>query len=152
MARLYFEDFSVGQVIACPPRMVSKDQIIAFATQFDPQDFHIDEVKAQDSFFGGLVASGWHTASLTMRMIADAFILDAASLGSGGIDTLKWQRPVRAGDTLTVRAHVVSTRESRSRPERGMVEFRIDVSNQHGDVVMVQQNWIMIGRRNGQTG
>jgi acyl dehydratase len=145
--RLHYEDFAVDQAYVCAPRTVTRDEIVAFASEYDAQPFHVDEEAAKASFFGGLVASGWHTASLGMRAIADRVLLDTAGLGSPGIEELKWIRPVRAGDVITVTAHIREKKDSRSRPQMGLVRFFMETRNQNGELVMTQDNWIMIERR-----
>ncbi len=132
----YFEDFTPGEVITHPGITISEQEIVEFASRFDPQSFHTDPESAADSTFGGLIASGWHTGSITMRMLCDSYILDSASMGSPGIDEVRWRKPVRPGDTLSVRVKVEKTRRSRSKPDRGVVHMKTETLNQHGDVVM----------------
>ncbi|MGA2992734.1 MAG: MaoC family dehydratase, partial [Candidatus Korobacteraceae bacterium] len=115
---------------------VSEDEIIQFARQFDPQYFHTDPARAVTGPFGGLIASGWHTASMMMRLYADHYLSTVASLGSPGIDELRWLRPVRPGDRLSVRATITEAKRSRSKPDRGMVRAFIEVLNQDREVVM----------------
>jgi acyl dehydratase len=134
--RLYLEDIVEGSVVECGARTITRDEIVAFAREFDPQPFHVDEAAAAQSAFGGLIASGWHTASLCMRLIVDRFVGQAASLGSPGVDELRWLRPVRPGDTLSVRARILAVTPSRSKPDRGSVRVGYECSNQHGDVVL----------------
>jgi acyl dehydratase len=143
----FFDDFSPGILGTYGPVAVTKDDIVAFAREFDPQPFHIDEEAAQASFAGGLIASGWHTCALAMRMIAQGFLLEAASLGAPGIEEVQWLRPVRPGDTLRIRVSVLETRGSERRPAIGLVRFEIDVLNGADEPVMRQRNWIMFGRR-----
>jgi acyl dehydratase len=145
--RLHFEDFAPGSSRIDGGITVSRDDIVAFARRFDPQPFHMDEAAAKQTFVGRLIASGWHTCALTMRIIADGFILDTASMGSPGIEEVRWLRPVRPGDALRVRATVLDARPSQSRPDRGLVRFRFDVLNQTDETAMVQTNWIMVARR-----
>jgi acyl dehydratase len=123
MAQLkwYFEDFEPGRTIPVGSRTVNQDEIIAFARQFDPQPFHVDPEAAAKSMFGGIIASGWHTCSMMMRMMVDGFLSEAASLGSPGVDEIRWLKPVRAGDTLAVTTTVLDARPSSSRPDRGVV-------------------------------
>jgi acyl dehydratase len=147
MPSVFFEDFVPGSVTTFQGPTVTKDEIIAFAREFDPQPFHLDEAAAKQTFAGGLIASGWHTCAMTMRMNADGYLLDAAGMGAPGIEEVKWIKPVLPGDTLSVRRTVLETRESRSRPEMGLVHVSTDVLNQAGEVVMTQLNWIMFGRR-----
>ena len=147
MPKLYFEDFHVGDVTEFGPRRVSREEIIAFAAQFDPQPMHMDEEAARHTMLGGLAASGWHTCSVMMRMLTDGFLLDAASMGSPGIDEVKWLRPVRPGDSLTVRGTVQSARASRSKPDRGFVTFLWEVFNDRGERVMTMICPQMMQRR-----
>ena len=132
----YFEDYVPGEVHEFGSIVVGEEEIIAFARRFDPQDFHIDPEAAKNSIYGGLIASGWHTASLMMRLFVDHYLSKVASLGSPGVDELRWIKPVRPGDELSLRVTVLETRRSRSRPDRGIVRSFIEVINQHGEVVM----------------
>lgn len=143
----YFEDFVVGEVKQSGRVAVSQDDIIAYASRYDAQDFHTDPAAAKQSFVGQLIASGWHSCSLLMRLLAEDFILDAASMGAPGIEEVKWLRPVLPGDVLSARRSVVETKESRSRPEMGLVKFRFELVNQHNEPVLEQTNWIMFGRK-----
>ena len=145
--RLHWEDFSVGSVIECSGMSVSRDEIVDFARRFDPQPFHLDDAAARETHFGGLVASGWHTASLAMRMMCDGYLHRAASLGSPGVDNLRWTAPVRPGDTLRLRMTVLGARPMRSRPDAGLVESRWEVFNQHDVLVLEMSGWGMFGRR-----
>src|SRR3954467_7670930 len=145
--RLHFEDFAPGSSRIDGGITVSRDDIVAFARRFDPQPFHMDEAAAKQTFVGRLIASGWHTCALTMRIIADGFILDTASMGSPGIEEVRWLRPVGPGGALRVRATVLDARPSQSRPDRGLVRFRFDMLNQTDETAMVQTNWIMVARR-----
>jgi acyl dehydratase len=142
-----FEDFTVGQVLAHAPWTVTAEDIVAFARDFDPQPFHIDPNSLEAAMTGGLIASGWHVAAIFMRTLADAFLVDSTSMGSPGVDTLKWLKPVRPGDTLTARSTVLEVRPSQSRPDRGMVRFRHEVTNQNGETVMTLDNPVLFGRR-----
>ncbi len=117
----YFEDYVVGTVHEFGSVTVEEAEVIAFAQRFDPQPFHIDAMAAKQSVFGGLIASGWHTAAMMMGMIVEHYLAQSASLGSPGIDELRWLKPVRPGDTLTARVTVLETRRSRSKPDRGIV-------------------------------
>src|ERR1700730_4020757 len=142
-----FEDFSAGSVAELGPRLVTAEEIMAFATQFDPQPMHLGDEGGRAAGVGGLIASGWHTCAILMRMIVDGFVRDAASMGSPGVDEVRWLSPVRPGDRLTARRTVLQTRVSRSRPEMGLVTFLFEVRNQSGDVVMELTSPLMIGRR-----
>jgi acyl dehydratase len=134
--KYYFEDFSTDWVAEYGPRRVTREEIIGFAAQFDPQPMHLDEEAARHTMLGGLAASGWHSCSIMMRMIADGLLADAASMGAPGIDEVKWLKPVRPGDSLTVRGSVLSVRLSQSKPDRGFVKFLWEVFNHHGEQVM----------------
>src|ERR1700679_546110 len=132
MSLLYFEDFPVGEIVEFGDRLVTAEDIVEFARQFDPQPFHLDDAAARDTQAGGLIASGWQTAALLMRMNCDEFVLRSASQGGPGVEELGWSRPVRPGDRLRVRRTTLSARVSRSRPEIGLIGFRFEVINQHG--------------------
>lgn len=147
--RHHWEDFPVGQVREFGPRSVTREDILEFAGRFDPQPFHLDEDAARASLFGGLCASGWHTCALTMRMMVDAYLRDTASLGSPGIDNLRWTKPVYPGDTLHGRMTVLQARPMASRPQVGLLQSRWEVFNQHGEPVLTMEGWGMFGRRAG---
>ena len=132
----YFEDYRAGSVHEVGSVRVDKDEVIEFARRYDPQVFHIDECAAKHTFFGGLIASGWHTAALMMRLLADNFVSKVASLGAPAVDELRWHLPVRPGDVLSVRALVLDTRRSRSKPDRGVMRTRVEVTNQRGELAM----------------
>ena len=132
----YFEDYLVGSVHEFGSIAVKQDEVIALAKRFDPQVFHTDPESAKKTIFNGLIASGWHTAGLMMRLFADHFLSKVASLGSPGVDELRWNKPVRPGDELSVRVSVLEARRSRSKPDRGIVHSLIEVMNQNRDVVM----------------
>ena len=147
MAKRYFEDFAVGERLPLGTRHVTRAEIIAFAAEFDPQPFHLDERVAGDAMVGGLIASGWHVGAMFMNLLCGGFLVESSSMGSPGIETLKWQRPVRPGDTLTGYSIVIEARASKSRPEMGIVRFRHEVVNQAGEIVMWLENPILFGRR-----
>lgn len=128
-----------GEVHACGSISVDQDEIISFARRFDPQPFHTDPVSAKQSAFGGLIASGWHTASLMMRLFVDHYLSRIASLSSPGVDELRWLVPVRPGDELLLRVTVTEAIRSRSKPDRGIVHSFIEVQNQRGEVVMTMK-------------
>jgi acyl dehydratase len=134
--RRYFEDYVPGSVFEFGPITVDQAGIIEFAKRFDPQDMHTDPERAAKGPYGGLIASGWHTAGLMMRLFADHYLSKVASLGSPGIDELRWLRPVHPGDSLSIRTLVLEARRSRSKPDRGMVRTEIEVLNQDREVVM----------------
>jgi acyl dehydratase len=147
MAKLYWEDFKQGAVNEYGPRVVTREEIIAYAAEFDPQPMHLDEAAARATLLGGLSASGWHTCCLMMRIIADGFVTESSSMGSGGIDEVRWLAPVRPGDALTVRVKVLQTRASNSRPNLGLVTLFYETLNQSGQTVMTLTNTMMFGRR-----
>jgi len=132
----HFEDFVPGMVAEFGPIAIAEAEVIAFARQFDPQPIHIDPAAAAKGPFNGLIASGWHTVSLVMRVLVENYIARVASLASPGVDELRWLWPVRPGDQLSVRATVVEARRSQSKPDRGMVRTKIEALNQDGRVVM----------------
>ena len=145
-SRLYYlEDLQLGQRFVSPKHLIDEAQIKAFATQFDPQPFHLDHEAAKASLFGGLAASGWHTAAITMRLLVGGMPLAGGIIGAGG--ELSWPKPTRPGDELQVESEVVSVTPSRSRPERGMAIMRIQTRNQHGDVLQVFVVNVVVTRR-----
>lgn len=146
--KYYWEDFKVGDTAPMGEKAVDKTEVIAFARMYDPQPFHIDEDAARKSMFGGLIASGWHTVGMVMRMMVDSYLRDSASLGSPGVDNVRWLKPVRPGDTIRATRTVVETRTSKSRPEMGMVKSKWEVFNQHGELVMTMEGYGMFERRN----
>jgi acyl dehydratase len=148
MPRLYFEDFLPGETLEYGAYPVTKQAILIFARQFDPQPFHLDEDAARASLLGGLAASGWHTAAMVMRINCDAFLNDSASTGGAGIKEVRWLKPVRPGDILSVRRTTIAVRNSASRPLMGLVEMICDVRNQNQDSVMSQQMTLLLERRN----
>lgn len=143
----YFEDFVVGRTIDIGTRTVSEEEIIDFATKFDPQPFHVDKDAAANSIYGGIIASGWHTCSMMMRMMVDGFLREAASMGSPGVDEVRWLKPVRGGDTLTVTTTAVETRPSTSKPDRGVVVNLWQAKNQHGELVATVRGMGLFKRR-----
>lgn len=145
--KYFWEDFYPGQVREIGGYSLSEEEIIEFAKKYDPQPFHTDIEAAKHTFFGGLIASGWQTASLCMRMLCDLYLLEAASLGSPGVDELRWVKPVRPGDTLRLQTTVLETRASKSRPDMGTVRHRSEVYNQHGELVLHMSGVGMFRRR-----
>jgi acyl dehydratase len=131
-----FEDFVPGSVRTSGTVLVTEEEIIEFARRYDPQVFHTDPVAARNSIYGGLVASGWHTAAMAMRLIVEHYLFHAASVGSPGVDEVRWLKPVRPGDRLSVRVTVLEARRSESKPDRGLVRSFIEVLNQDRVVVM----------------
>jgi len=132
----YFEDYVEGSVHLFGAASVQEADIIAFAREYDPQFFHTDPVASENSPFGSVIASGWHTASLMMRMVVDHYLSHVASLASPGVDELRWHVPVRPGDVLSVRATVLEARRSRSKPDRGIIRTLFEVLNQRSEVVL----------------
>lgn len=135
----YFEDYKAGSVYEFGPITVEESEMIEFARRFDPQVFHTDPEAARKTGFGGLIASGWHTAAMMMRLLVDNYLSSVASLGSPGIDDLRWARPVRPGDKLSVRVTVLEANRSRTKPDRGVVRSFIEVINQNHEVVMTMK-------------
>jgi acyl dehydratase len=148
----YLEDFQAGDVVELGQCTITKESIVAFAREFDPQVFHVDEEAAKTTIYGGLLASGWHTGSLMMRLLYDGLLKDTVSLGSPGIDELRWLRPVRPGDTLSGRFTVLEVTPSRSKPDRGVLRSLMEMRNQHGDVVLTIKGLGMFARRPARAG
>jgi acyl dehydratase len=144
---MYAEDFPVGVRRELGSTTLDEAAAIRFATEFDPQDFHIDRAAAERGYYGGIIASGWHTCSLTMRVMVDNYLSRAAALGSPGIDELRWLKPVRPGDTLTVFSTVQDIRNSKSKPDRALITTLTEVQNQTGEVVMTMRGMTMMLRR-----
>ncbi|WP_338848171.1 MaoC family dehydratase [Massilia sp. W12] len=147
MMTWYFEDFQPGQVIDAGWCGMEADELDAFARRYDPQSFHIDPAAAANSIYGGIIASGWHTCGLMMRQMVDTVLGDSASMGSPGIDQIRWLAPVRAGDRLHVTAHTLDVRASQSKPDRGIVHWEWQAHNQDGVLVATITSKGMIGRR-----
>jgi acyl dehydratase len=143
---LYFEDFPPGEVVEYGGAEVSAAEIIAFAREFDPQPYHTDE-QAGRAMTGGLIASGWHTSALLLRMNCDAFLARTAILEEGGIEEVQWRKPVRPGDRLHVRRHTLAKRPSDGRMGEGEVEFLYEVFNQQGEVAMTQRSLLKLRPR-----
>jgi acyl dehydratase len=144
---LTFEDFPVGRFGTFGPRHVMREEILAFAAEFDPQPMHLDEEAAKKTMLNGLSGSGWHLCSLMMRMMFDGFIGRAASLGSPGVNEVKWLAPLRPGDDLTLEVEVAEARASKSRPDTGIVTFRAVARNAKGEALCEMVSPIIIGRR-----
>ena len=144
---MYWEDFRDGERIEMGRHTFTEREIVEFARQFDPQPFHVDREAAEKSFFGGLIASGWHTCAVGMRLTVDSHVSKSASLGSPGLDNIRWLKPVRVGDTITYSRVVLESRPSESRPGVGLVKSRWEAVNQHGETVMTMEGWGMFGRR-----
>jgi acyl dehydratase len=146
----YFEDFRPGQVVELGSRTVTEDEIVGFAQQFDPQPFHLDPEAAKDSVFGGLIASGWHTGAMWMRLYVDSLLGGASGQGSSGIEELRWLAPVRPGDTLSGRLTVLEASSSESHPDRGTIRIRGEMVNQDGVTVMSMVSRGRFARRGPQ--
>jgi len=147
----FFEDYKPGQVYDLGTTTVNEAEIIEFARQFDPQPFHLDPVKAATTQFGGIVASGWHTISLVMRVFVDHYLPRVASLGSPGTEDIRWLIPLRPGDTLRIRATVLEARPSRSKPDRGVVRTRVEATNQRDELVLSMIAVSLLSRRQETT-
>ena len=133
----YFDDFQIGQSFASGTLRVDKEQIKRFASEFDPQPFHVDEVAARSTIFGGLAASGWHTTALTMRLLVSSELKIAGGLVGAGLDELRWPRPVRPGDELHLESEVIAVRPSSSRPGQGIIKMRTTTFNQNNEPVQI---------------
>ena len=145
---LAYEDLVPGWRRTFPSRTLGRAEIIRFAREWDPQLFHLDEDAARRTHFGGLVASGWHTACLTMRIVVDGLLEQSTSMGSPGLEDLKWLRPVRPDDPLTLTIEVLEARASRSKADRGSVKFGYVLVNGAGETVFTMVAWVIFGRRN----
>ena len=146
----YYEDIEIGDTDAFGEYHVTKEELLEFAEQYDPQPFHTDEAAAEDSAFGQLVASGWHTASICMRLLVDGPLQDRATMGARGVDELRWHQPVTPGDTLSIRTEVLDKRVSESDPTRGYIDTKLEGVNQYDEVVL---SWIaleMVTRREAE--
>jgi acyl dehydratase len=133
---LVFDDFEIGRAFPLGPKLVTSQEIIEFAAEFDPQPFHLDPESPQAELVGGLIASGWHTCAMVMAMMCESYLLNTASLGSGGLESIRWLHPVRPGDTLTGEAKVMDRRVSASNPKMGIVTFAYGLQNQDGTKVL----------------
>jgi len=147
MPKLHWEDFQPGTVAIYGPRLVTREEIVAFAAEFDPQPMHLDEMAASGTLLGGLGASGWHSCCLLMRMIADGFLLDSTSMGGPGIEEVRWLAPLRPGTSIRIRSTVLDTRASKSRPEMGLVKFNFEVIDGADTALTTLITSLMFGRR-----
>jgi acyl dehydratase len=147
MAFRYFEDFKAGETVELGERTITEAEILEFAARYDPQVFHIDAERARETAYGGLIASGWHTASLGMRMLVDGLLGSSASMGSPGVEALNWHKPVRPGDTLRARITTLESAVSRSRPDRGRIRSKLEMLNQNGEIVLSWIGTIIVGTR-----
>jgi acyl dehydratase len=144
---LSFEDMEVGSVIECGEHTFTREEIVQFAGQFDPQPFHVDDAAAAASPFGGLIASGWHTCSVMMGLLVRNAFQDSTSMGSPGIDEIRWLKPVRVGDTIRMRNSILDKRVSSSKPDRGIIETQWEGINQHGETVITVRSKGLFGLR-----
>ena len=147
MPRLHWEDFSPGQVTECGSRLITRAEIIAFAAEYDPQPMHLDEAAARASLFGGLVASGWHSCCVLMRMLTDGMLAETSFMGAPGVEEVQWLAPIRPGARVKARATVLETRASRSRPGVGFVKFRLELVDASDQPIMSLMVSPMFGRR-----
>jgi acyl dehydratase len=152
MSGRYLEDFAVGQTFRSGRLQIDKERIKTFAAEFDPQPFHLDEDVARATIFGGLAASGWHTAAVTMRLLVESELKPAGGIVGAGFDEFRWPRPVRPGDELRVESEVIDVRQSRSRPDQGMIKVRTTTLNQNGDAVQVTVGNLVVPRRPARGG
>jgi acyl dehydratase len=143
----YLEDFAVGQVYRSNRLRIDREQILAFASQFDPQPYHLDEEAARKSVFKGLAASGWHTAAMTMRLLVESEFQPADGILGVGFEQLSWPRPVRPGDELRTESEVLEVRSSKSRPDQGLIRVRTTTFNQHGEPVQIFTGNLLVPRR-----
>jgi acyl dehydratase len=143
----YLEDFAVGQTFVSGRLRIDGERALAFAAEFDPQPFHLDEAAARRSIFGELTVSGWHTAAATMRLLVQSELKPVGGIVGAGLDELRWPRPVRPGDELRVECEVIEVRPSKSRPEQGLIKLRATTLNQHGKPVMVYVVNLVVPRR-----
>jgi acyl dehydratase len=144
---MWWEDFEVGRVVDIGKHTFGADEIVAFGRQFDPQPYHTDAAAAKSSPFGGLIASGWHTCAAGMRMLTEQILGRAHTLGSPGIEKVRWLKPVRAGDTLAYRVIVADSRPSASKPGVGLIKHRWEARNQDGELALTLEGWILVRRR-----
>lgn len=147
----YFEDYVPGVTYEYGPIAVAEAEVIEFAKKYDPQYIHTDPEKAAAGPFGGLIASGWHTAALMMRLYADNYVSSVAAIASPGVDELRWIKPVRPGDSLWIRVAAIDSRRSRSKPHLGLLRVMVEVLNQHKDVVMTVKTLNLIRCRASNT-
>lgn len=147
-ARICYEDFKAGNVFTFGPRLVTREEIIEYATEFDPQPMHLDDEAASRSMLKGLSSSGWHTCAIMMRMIYDGFLHESSSLGAPGVDEVRWIKPVRPDDELTIRITCLEKRDSNSRPQVGLVRFNLEMLNAKGEIVMQSSYSGFFGKRN----
>lgn len=143
----YFEDFEVGMIFDLGTRGITEEQIVSFAREYDPQPFHVDPDAAAASIYGGIISSGWQTCGLMMRLVADGFMNASSSMGSPGVDELRWLKPLRGGDTLRVRLTVTGVKASVSKPDRGVMTSVWEGYNQHDELIITLKGMGMFRRR-----
>jgi acyl dehydratase len=148
----YLEDFAVGQTFRSGRLRIDKERIKTFGAEFDPQPFHIDEEAARDTIFGGLAASGWHTAAVTMRLLVEGDLKPSGGIVGAGFDEFRWPRPVRPGDELRVESEVLEVRRSKSRPDQGLIKVRTTTLNQNDEAVQVTIGNLVVPRRPSEAG
>lgn len=144
--KYHFEDFEVGETVEIGRHTVTEEEILDFARRYDPQPFHVDPARARDTIYGGLIASGWQTCAIAMRVMCDAYLNETASMGSPGMEEIRWLKPVRPGDTLVFTRTIEEARPT-SKLDRGLVLTRWDVANQRGEPVMMMRGYGLFGRR-----
>lgn len=144
----YWEDFDVGVFGLFGPLRVNREDIVSFASEFDPQPMHLDDTAGQASMLGGLAASGWHSCALMTRLMVDGYLLDSTSMGAPGVEEVKWVTPLRPGDEVSMHAMITGKRASKSRPEMGLVFFTLELRNQRDECIMLLKNTQMFARRN----
>ena len=147
MTDLYLDDLAPGQEYALGSRSLDQDAIVAFAAEYDPQPFHVDTTAAAQSIYGGLIASGWQTCAIYMRLVYEGFLYRVHGMGSPGVDELRWLAPVRPGDTLTGMLRIESVRPSQSKPDRGIIMTTGELRNQHGEPVLTLKAPLLVHRR-----
>ena len=147
MPKRTWEDFKTGDVAVYGPRVITREEIVAFSAEFDLQPMHMDEAAASATLLGGLAASGWHGCALMMRMIADGFLLDSTSMGSPGIEEVRWRRPLRPGTQLRLRVTVLDSRASKSRPDMGLTRMHYELIDAADTVITSMTSTMMFGRR-----
>ena len=147
MPKFHWEDFKAGDVAVYGPRLVTREEIVAFAAEFDPQPAHLDEAAAAATLHGGLAGSGWHSCALMMRMMADGFLLESSSMGAPGVEEVNWLTPLRPGSHVRLRVTTLESRSSKSRPEMGLTRIRYDLIDAADTVITTMTSTMMLGRR-----
>jgi len=147
MPQRFYEDFHIGDTVETPAHTVTEAEILDFGRQFDPQPFHTDPEASRHGFFGRLIASGWHTAAVTMRLLVESDLMPAGGLIGREVRSLEWPRPVMPGDTLTAVAEVIEMFESRSKPDIGLIRVRVETRNQNGEPVQIMKPLLVVPRQ-----